>query len=296
MAPRKPNSLFGDLADATSAWLGGNRGTVLQQPLVTKAQDTIKGVGKVLDSATGGFGQAVLKDAQSGSNYPSALYKTAAVNVAAAAIGVGTAKVVGKLTQNLSTRVGVHLSNTPNLKAVSYSPNRAGQGLSKNFEGTVEPGKTYKFSPFIGRSVNKSNRFDGNRLVEKTDIYTSKELSNIVAKQNVNMAEKTGNPTAAYGYITRSRVGQPDKAFGGAWSEARITGRQRVVSQVNLPRVAASATAAQKEANTRASAKALSDAFERRRQSQQVAAGIVTGLSAQQGLLKKARGGGKNKK
>ena len=96
MAPRKPKNLFGDLADATSAWLGGNRGSVLQQPLVTKAQETIKGVAQTIDSFTGGFGQAVVKDARSGSNTPSALYKTTAVNLAAGAVGAKAAQVVAK--------------------------------------------------------------------------------------------------------------------------------------------------------------------------------------------------------
>jgi hypothetical protein len=284
---RRPKNPINDIINTTSAWLGGNRGTMPSQ--TRKGIDAIKGVGKVLDSATGGFGQAVVSDAQSGSNTPSALYKTAAVNLAAAATGVGAAKVVGKLTKNLSTRTGVHLSNTPNLNIVSYSEKRAGSGLTKNFPAVVESGKTYKFSPFIGRSVNRLGR------VAKEDIYTRQELSNIVAKTNVGMAEKTGNQTAAYGYITRSRVGQPDEAFGRGWTEARTTGRQRVVSQVNLPRVAASATEAQKQANIRAVSNALADAFERRRQAQQTAAGIVAGLSAQQGG-RKARGGGKNKR
>ena len=123
MAPRKPKNLFGDLADATSAWLGGNRGTVLQQPLVTKAQDTVKGVAQVADSFTGGFGQAVVSDAQSGSNTPSALYKTAAVNLAAAATGVGVAKVVGKVVSRVvadrATKATKAITPT-NLKKLIY--------------------------------------------------------------------------------------------------------------------------------------------------------------------------------
>lgn len=289
---RKPKNPINDISKLVGGWLGGSGpGT---NPQVQAAMNATRAVGQVVDTATGGFGQALLSDArrmaQSGSSTPSALYKTAAVNLAAAATGAAAAKVTGRLTQNLSTRVGVHLSNTPNLNVVSFSPKRAGQGLSKNFEGTVEPGKTYKFSPFLGRTVGRFGR------VAKEDIYTSRDLSDIVARTNVRMAEKTGNQTASYGYITKSRIGKSDDAFGRGWTEARTTGRQRVVSQVNLPRVAASATDTQKQANIRAVTNALADAFERRKQSQQTTAGIVTALSVQQGGLKKSRGGGKNKR
>jgi len=95
---RRPKNPINDIINTTSAWLGGNRGTMPSQ--TRKGIDAIKGVGKVLDSATGGFGQAVVSDAQSGSNTPSALYKTAAVNLAAAATGVGAARVAGKAVQS----------------------------------------------------------------------------------------------------------------------------------------------------------------------------------------------------
>jgi hypothetical protein len=95
MAPRKPKNPVNDIINATSAWLGGNRGTVPSQ--VTRGMDVVRGIGGTLDSATGGFGRAVVSDARSGSNTPSALYKTTAVNLAAAATGVGAAKVAGKV-------------------------------------------------------------------------------------------------------------------------------------------------------------------------------------------------------
>jgi len=99
---RRPKNPINDIINTTSAWLGGNRGTMPSQ--TRKGIDTIKGVGKVLDSATGGFGQAVVSDAQrmaqSGSSTPSALYKTAAVNLAAAATGAAAARVAGKVVQS----------------------------------------------------------------------------------------------------------------------------------------------------------------------------------------------------
>ena len=246
-----------------------------------------------MDTATGGFGQALLSDAQrmamTGSSTPSALYKTAAVNLGAAAAGVGAAKVAGKVATGFSAKTGIHLSDVPNLKNVTYSQQRAGTGFGKDFGSKVQEGATYKFSPFTGKSVGESGK------VAKADIFSPKDFSRIVAQQNVGIAETTGRSTASYGYVTRSRLGNFDPDYG-VWSEARTTGRQRVVQQVSLPRVSASSTTAQKQANVNAVSKALSDALERQSKTRQMVAGIAAGISVQQTGLKKARGGGKNKK
>lgn len=99
---RKPKNPINDIVDTVGGWLGGRGpGT---NPQVQAAMDATRAVGKVVDTATGGFGQALISDAQrmaqSGSSTPSALYKTAAVNLGAAAAGVGAAKVVGKVAQS----------------------------------------------------------------------------------------------------------------------------------------------------------------------------------------------------
>jgi hypothetical protein len=95
---RKQNPI-NDIINTVGGWLGGRGpGT---NPQVRAAMDATRAVGKVVDTATGGFGQALISDAQrmaqSGSSTPSALYKTAAVNLGAAATGVGAAKVAGKV-------------------------------------------------------------------------------------------------------------------------------------------------------------------------------------------------------
>jgi len=95
---RRPKNPINDIVDTVGGWLGGRGpGT---NPQVQAAMDATRAVGKVVDTATGGFGSALISDAQrmaqSGSSTPSALYKTAAVNLGAAAAGVGAAKVVGK--------------------------------------------------------------------------------------------------------------------------------------------------------------------------------------------------------
>lgn len=102
MAGRKENPI-NDIVDTVGAWLGGNRGTI--NPQVQRTISQTKEVGKVVDQfATGGMGQALVSDAQrmaaTGSSTPSALYKTAAVNLGAAAAGYGAAKVAGKVVQS----------------------------------------------------------------------------------------------------------------------------------------------------------------------------------------------------
>lgn len=99
---RKQNPI-NDIINTVGGWLGGRGpGT---NPQVQAAMDATRAVGKVVDTATGGFGQALLSDAQrmaqTGSSTPSALYKTAAVNLGAAATGAAAAKVAGKVVSNV---------------------------------------------------------------------------------------------------------------------------------------------------------------------------------------------------
>jgi len=95
---RKKNPI-NDIVDTVGGWLGGRGpGT---NPQVQAAMQATRAIARTADTATGGFGQALLSDAQrmamTGSSTPSALYKTAAVNLGAAAAGVGAAKVAGKV-------------------------------------------------------------------------------------------------------------------------------------------------------------------------------------------------------
>jgi hypothetical protein len=96
--PRKKNPIQ-DIINTTSAWLGGSRGRATN-PQVRAAMNATRAVGKVVDTATGGVGSAVVSDAQrmakTGSSTPSALYKTAAVNLAAGAVGAKAAQVAGR--------------------------------------------------------------------------------------------------------------------------------------------------------------------------------------------------------
>jgi len=111
MARRKQNPIK-DIGNQVGSWLGGaarayaditDRSRDVQPgrlPQVQAALDATRAIGKVVDTATGGFGGAVVSDAQrmakTGSSTPSALYKTAAVNLAAGAVGAKAAQVAGR--------------------------------------------------------------------------------------------------------------------------------------------------------------------------------------------------------
>ncbi len=141
---RKPKNPINDIVDTVGGWLGGRGpGT---NPQVQAAMDATRAVGKVVDTATGGFGSALISDAQrmaqSGSSTPSALYKTAAVNLGAAAAGVGAAKVVGKAASkvvesgvpakvvNKLTGQQVMVHGTPNQISGGFISPRAGSPAS----------------------------------------------------------------------------------------------------------------------------------------------------------------------
>jgi len=120
MAPRKKNPLD-DVAKTVGNWLGGaarayaditDRSRDVQPERAARVQaalDATRAIGKVADAATGGFGAAVVSDAQrmakTGSSTPSALYKTAAVNLAAGAVGAGAAQVAAKTAGKIASKV-----------------------------------------------------------------------------------------------------------------------------------------------------------------------------------------------
>ena len=125
---RRPKNPINDIVDTVGAWFGGSKGRVTN-PQVQAAMDATRAIGKVVDTATGGFGQAVVSDAQrmasSGSSTPSALYKTAAVNLGAAAAGVGAAKIAAKtgVAARVANKVrgevvGLHGSPVKGLKSI----------------------------------------------------------------------------------------------------------------------------------------------------------------------------------
>jgi hypothetical protein len=238
MAPRKKNPIQ-DIINTTSAWLGGSRGRATN-PQVRAAMNATRAVGKVVDTATGGVGSALLSDAQrmaqSGSSTPSALYKTAAVNLAAAAVGYRAAKVaqgvVRKVAPQLMQDVGVHFSRNKNITgSIKATPELRGTGkgpsTKANFEINVPvaKGKTYKFSGF------------GPTLGSKTkagEVLPASKFQDFMSAQDT-------------AYVTRSRLGKVDTENpalykspkiedwferGGKYQSQRVTGRQRIIQVV----------------------------------------------------------------
>lgn len=281
MARKAPKNPINDIVDTVGAWLGGNRGTI--NPQVGRVQRDLGTVAQTIDTfATGGMGQALVSDAQrmaaTGSSTPSALYKTAAVNLAAAAAGAGAAKVAGKVVSAGKSRfreVGVHFSDVPDLSRISYSSKRAGTGLGRE---TLK-GKTYKFTPTVGDDMEPP--------------MNPLELAKYVSQEHAHLARVSGQTPKSVGYITKSRRGEIDPAYG-PWHTARTVRSQRVVDRVSLPTAPDSqeevakrlyAALSRSEQKTSANTRAVKNLL-----------GGAVGVGIQQTTTKKTRGGGRNKR
>ena len=230
MAPRKPKNLFGDLADATSAWLGGNRGTVLQQPLVTKAQETIKGVAEVADSFTGGFGQAVVKDARSGSNTPSALYKTAAVNVAAGAVGAVVARgasAAGRAVVKTGIPAKVARSVLPSEIGIHHSVAMKGQPFTGKVVGSKTTRSLTAMDQQSGQSYFWSTKGKGGAAKAANEV---KFQTDEIANKYVDFPDAS----TAVGYVTKVPRGtaKVDPNLPGSTARQVAGGTQKVIQSV----------------------------------------------------------------
>jgi hypothetical protein len=98
MAPRKPKNPIKDLSDAVGGWLGGNRGTI--NPQVARVSRDLGTVAQTIDTFTGGLGAAAGRDVRNfaqGGSLPTNVAKTAAVNLAAGAVGAKAAQVAGRV-------------------------------------------------------------------------------------------------------------------------------------------------------------------------------------------------------
>jgi hypothetical protein len=172
---RKQNPI-NDIINTVGGWLGGRGpGT---NPQVQAAMNATRAVGKVVDTATGGFGQALISDAQrmaqSGSSTPSALYKTAAVNLGAAAAGVGAAKVAGKVAQTVSRKVN------PFYDAVQAARANPARGF---VQGTASAEDLMKLRSVDRYGISSSGVKNPPRIINDAE-----HLANI-RKQNVSVYE-----------------------------------------------------------------------------------------------------------
>jgi len=239
MATRKPKNILdnvddkivGGIRQIMSPWLGKPPG---EQPQVTQGKALARSAANMLDqNITGGMIGAGVRG-------PKALAKQAGVN----AVALGAGYVAGKAMQTalpvvkdrlqtaipilrnkLGNEIGVHLSNTDNLKNIKFSGDRAGTG-SQYMD--VEVGQTYKFSPYMGREVAQRT----GKVIPDSPY----NFAGTIAGENLNMAVKSEEPTKAFAYITKSRRGEVDPAYG-FFSNARIVPKQKVLDKVVLPRV-----------------------------------------------------------
>lgn len=94
---RRPKNPINDIVDTVGAWLGGRGpGT---NPTVSRVSRDLGRAVSAADTVTGGFGAAALRDVknfQQGGSLPTNFAKTAAVNLAAGAVGAKAAQVAGK--------------------------------------------------------------------------------------------------------------------------------------------------------------------------------------------------------
>ena len=183
---RKKNPI-NDIVDTVGAWLGGRGpGT---NPQVQAAMQATRAIAQTADTATGGFGQALLSDAQrmamTGSSTPSALYKTAAVNLAAAAAGAGAAKVAGKAAQT------VRRNTNPFYDAVQAARANPARGF---VQGTASAEDLMKLRSVDRYGISGSRVKTPPRIIEDTE-----HLANI-RKQNAS----------AYEYDNRVRMYSDD--------------------------------------------------------------------------------------
>jgi len=183
---RKKNPI-NDIVDTVGGWLGGRGpGT---NPQVQAAMQATRAIARTADTATGGFGQALLSDAQrmamTGSSTPSALYKTAAVNLGAAAAGVGAAKVAGKAAQT------VRRNTNPFYDAVQAARANPARGF---VQGTASAEDLMKLRSVDRYGISGSRVKTPPRIIEDTE-----HLANI-RKQNAS----------AYEYDNRVRMYSDD--------------------------------------------------------------------------------------
>lgn len=126
MARKAPKNPISDIVDTVGAWLGGNRGTV--NPQVARVQRDLGTVAKTIDTyGTGGVGQAALRDIENfkqGGSLPTNVMKTAAVNLAAGALGAKAAQVAGRAVAKTGIPAQVANKLTGQQVMIHASPTR----------------------------------------------------------------------------------------------------------------------------------------------------------------------------
>ena len=222
-APKNP---VNDIINTVGGWLGGRGpGT---NPQVQAAMQATRAIARTADTATGGFGQALLSDAQrmamTGSSTPSALYKTAAVNLGAAAAGVGAAKVAGKVVQSGRVVNPVAAAKNKLTGREVWIHASSEQGLGRILPRTstdltrLQPDKALTFGVRTG----------GKGSADYIKEYSEQLTSGFSSKGTTGLAN---TPKSAYVTTTPSKTVTPYQ-YGGMWG--RTTQSQQVVKEISL--------------------------------------------------------------
>lgn len=248
MAGRKQNPIK-DITDTVSAWLGGNRGTI--NPQVQRTISQTKRAAKTIDQfVTGGLGAAAVADAQrmaaTGSSTPSALYKTAAVNLGAAAAGVGAAKVAGKVVEagvvaravNKLTgkKVVVHASPVIGLKTIE--PRLGSNQLpEQNVVFGWDPkkkGMEIQITRSAGRYVAKESGQTAGSVylaqMRKSDIVTPARLSSsgqVVSRSSAKVVREIPVAGKTYAQVDAELRRALKRAGAAVPSESRVAAAAR---------------------------------------------------------------------
>jgi hypothetical protein len=243
MARRAPKNPINDIVDTVGGWLGGRGpGT---NPQVQAAMQATRAIARTADTATGGFGQALLSDAQrmamTGSSTPSALYKTAAVNLGAAAAGVGAAKVVGKAASKVVESgvparivnkargeiVGLHGSPTQGLKVIE--PRIPTKGPNKGKGEQVYLFRTDQ-SPARNANLAKFGK-------QNTDLSDSIELSRKYATGEMGWLKPQTPSGQGSVYVVRTPTKTTDlsqETLNRGILATSSTSKAKVVSEIQL--------------------------------------------------------------
>ena len=226
MARGAPKNPINDIINTVGGWLGGRGpGT---NPQVQAAMQATRAIARTADTATGGFGQALLSDAQrmamTGSSTPSALYKTAAVNLGAAAAGVGAAKVAGKVVQSGRVVNPVAAAKNKLTGREVWIHASSEQGLGRILPRTstdltrLQPDKALTFGVRTG----------GKGSADYIKEYSEQLTSGFSSKGTTGLAN---TPKSAYVTTTPSKTVTPYQ-YGGMWG--RTTQSQQVVKEISL--------------------------------------------------------------
>jgi hypothetical protein len=223
MAPRNPKNPIKDISDAVGGWLGGNRGTI--NPQVARVSRDLGTVAQTIDTFTGGFGAAAGRDVRNfaqGGSLPTNVAKTAAVNLAAGAVGAKAAQVVAKAGARAASNVAAKVNpfygtvRTARTNAPDWARGEAtAEELMKlrsadrfNFDSTVRTPPRIKDDTAHLANIRKQNK-SSYEYENKTRLYSDEDLSNFSnlsediktrgIQQPVTIGRIAGKPTLLEG-------------------------------------------------------------------------------------------------